>query len=165
MQTKLHQRLDREADELELWKCPRADFRDRLITHYLPYALVLASKRADKQHLVDPDEYEQQAMIGLWQAIDSYDPSRGTVFTTHARTRIVGQLIEGERANDWVKPKVRAAANSGELSLPAMRGMGDTFDCLDDEPGATVADSLAAILGAADVVVRRFAELTCRRWL
>jgi len=159
MQTKLHQRLDREADELELWKSPRADVRDRLIAHYLPYALMLASKRAAKQQLVDPDEYEQQAMIGLWHAIDNYDPSKGAAFTTHARTRIVGQLIEGERANDWVKPKVRAAYHSGELDLPAMHGMGDGFDCLDDEPETTVADRLAAILESADVVVRRFAEL------
>jgi len=47
-------------------------------------------------------------MIGLWQAINSYDPSMGTVFTTHARTRTVGRMIKAERANDWVKPKVTA---------------------------------------------------------
>ena len=126
---------------------------------YLPYAQSLVSRRAAKQQLVEPDEYEQQAMIGLWQAIASYGPSKGTVFTTHARTRIVGLMTESERANDWVRPKVRAAYHAGELDLPMMGGMRDDFDCLDDEPDTTASDNLAAILGAADVVVRRFAEL------
>ena len=45
MQMKRHQWLDQEADELEFWKCPRADVRDRLLAHYLPYAQSLASRR------------------------------------------------------------------------------------------------------------------------
>lgn len=133
---KLHQRLDQEA--ASLWATdPRP--RDRLIAHYQSYAEKLADKRAAKQRLVDRDEYRQEALIALWQCVEAFDPqqlafdNRACSFTTFAKYRIEFALIEAERANDWVKSKVRAAEKAGDIDLPAMLRIKESFDCLAEE--------------------------------
>jgi DNA-directed RNA polymerase specialized sigma subunit len=131
---KLHQRLDQEA--ASLWAEPRDV--NRLVAHYQPYAEKLADKRAAKQKLVDRDEYRQEALIALWESIERFDPdnlfdSRACSFTTFARYRIEFALVEAERSNDWVKPKVRMAERDGELELPAMLRMKETFDTAIDD--------------------------------
>ena len=141
----LHTRLDREAAD---WWGERDV--NRLIAHYTEYAERLASEAAGRQRLVDPDDYRQEALIGLWESIESYEPTEGAAFTTWAYWRIRGRLIEAERANDWVKPKVRAAANAGELTLPAMHRLKETFDCAkEDEDRDDVAELFAVLMSKA----------------
>lgn len=142
---KLHQRLDQEA--ASLWAERDVNV---LLAHYTPYAERLADKRAAKQRLVDPEEYRQEALIGLWEAIESFDAAEGAAFTTWAMWRIAGRLIEAERANDWVKPKVRSAANAGDLDLPAMLRMKETFDtAVEAEDGTDQWDTVTLLLAAS----------------
>lgn len=139
---KLHQRLDHES--ASWWEIdPRPV--DRLLAHYTPYAERLSDKRAAKQRLVDPEEYRQEALIALWEAIQSFEPGQ-CAFTTWAMWRIRGGLIEAERANDWVKPKVRSAANAGELDLPAMLRIKETFDVAVDEQEPDALSEMMAVL-------------------
>jgi RNA polymerase sigma factor (sigma-70 family) len=145
MAMKLHQRLDSEA--ASLWA--ERDV-NRLLAHYTPYAERLATKRAAKQRLVDPEEYRQEALIGLWEAILSFDPGEVAAFTTWALWRINGRLIEAERANDWVKPKVRASANNGEITLPAMHRLKETFDlAVEGEGGDGLAEMFIVLMSKA----------------
>jgi DNA-directed RNA polymerase specialized sigma subunit len=127
MAMKLHQRLDQEA--ASLWELePRPT--DRLLALYQPYAERLADKRAVKHRLVDRDEYRQEALIALWESLERYDPKddRACSFTTFVKYRIEFSLIEAERSNDWVKPKVRSAEKAGDIELPAMLRIRETFD-------------------------------------
>jgi hypothetical protein len=133
---KLHQRLDQEA--AELWTRPRAEVRDRLIAHYTPFAEAIAGKRAAGNRRVSRDVFMQDALIALWECVESYEPDNpeGAVFTTFARERIRFAVIDSERDAVWVKPKVRAAEKAGEIELPAMLAIRETFDAAGKEPEA-----------------------------
>lgn len=76
--------------------------RVQLFEHYR-YLSKAQSKRYSKssmpyRSLVDPDDIEAYADIGLWEAIESYDPSKGTTFKTHSYRRIKGAIIDGLRS-------------------------------------------------------------------
>lgn len=48
----------------------------------------------------------QLGMIGLNEAIKSYDSSKGTVFTTYASLKIRGAMLDDLRSQDWVPRSV-----------------------------------------------------------
>lgn len=162
MTGKLHQRLDREA--AELWQRPRAEVRDQLICHYLPFAEQLAQKKSSKNRRVDPADVLQEALIALVKSVDDFDPHNeaGASFTTFAGWRIRGQVVEAERANDWVSHKVRAEFKD---TLPRMGhfadGMGEQRPGTDDdrhleELPAVVAAVLSQCPPVTASVLRKF---------
>jgi RNA polymerase sigma-B factor len=78
---------------------PTADNREAAVRHYLPLAHRLA---ATYRHSTEPmDDLEQVAAVGLLNAIDRFDPDRGTTFTSFAIPTILGELRRHFRERTW----------------------------------------------------------------
>jgi RNA polymerase sigma-B factor len=86
--------------------------RDELVAANLRLALHLARRFANRG--VSTDDLEQVASLGLLQAIDRYDPTRGLEFSTFATPTIVGELKRHFRDKGW---SVRVPRRVQELHL------------------------------------------------
>lgn len=71
--------------------------REALFDLHLPYATALASQLFRGRHYDDVEylDYVQLACIGLLEAVDRFDATRGIVFRTFATTRIRGSVLNG----------------------------------------------------------------------
>jgi RNA polymerase sigma factor for flagellar operon FliA len=98
----LHQLWQRYWDQ-------RADAdRHQLILHYLwlvRYAL--QSLQLPEQPLLSQEDLEHIGILGLNEAIERYDPNRGTKFETYALTRIRGAILDELRKLDWLSRTAR----------------------------------------------------------
>jgi RNA polymerase sigma-B factor len=89
-----------------------ADPRDEAVRRYLPLARSLARRyRRSGEPLED---LEQVASIGLLKAIDRYDPTRGTAFSSFAVPTILGELRRHFRDRTWA---MRVPRELQELTL------------------------------------------------
>jgi RNA polymerase sigma-B factor len=91
------------AGESELWQRFEADrdpaIREELVRRYLPFAKNLALRYRGASESFD-DLY-QVASLGLVNAVDRFDPSRGTPFTAFASPTILGELKRHFRDRVW----------------------------------------------------------------
>jgi len=77
----------------------RADLRDRLVAGHLPVARNIARRFA---HRGEPqDDLEQVATLGLIQAVDRFQPDRGTDFLSFAVPTITGEVRRHFRDHAW----------------------------------------------------------------
>jgi RNA polymerase sigma factor for flagellar operon FliA len=131
------EQADRELAESVLWARHResgdAAAREALILQYLPYARTIAAGlyRRHVHHETEFREYVQWATLGLIEALDRYDPTRGAKFTTYSFTRIQGAIRNGlehisERQEQLslrrrlVAERVEAARGGEDLSKAAL---------------------------------------------
>ncbi len=113
--------------------------RDALVERFLPLARSLARRY---QHSTEPiDDLVQIASLALLKAIDRFDASQGTAFSTFAVPTIVGELKRHFRDRTWTVRPPRALQ---ELTLRLERAVARLSTCLDRAP--TVSE-LAADLG------------------
>ena len=91
------------ASERELWRqySERRDpaTREELVRRYLPYAKNLALRYRGATESFD--DLLQVASLGLVNAIDRFDPSRGTPFAAFASPTILGELKRHFRDRVW----------------------------------------------------------------
>jgi len=91
------------ASEQELWSRfgERRDpvIREELVRRYLPFAKNLALRYRGASESFD--DLLQVASLGLVNAIDRFDPSRGTPFTAFASPTILGELKRHFRDRVW----------------------------------------------------------------
>lgn len=117
--------------------------RDELILSHLPQVEYLARRLHARCTQVELDDLIQAGTIGLIQAVDRYDPSRGTLLKTLADHRIRGALIDYLRQIDPLPRTVRAFQKRRDALQQARPGI---------EP-----QELAKLLG---VPFRRYVRLT-----
>jgi RNA polymerase sigma-B factor len=103
-------------DERRLFTQLRAErtaaAHEAVVRHYLPLAHRLA---ASYRHTSEPqDDLEQVAAIGLLNAIDRFDPDRGTTFVSFAVPTILGELRRHFRDSTWA---LRVPRQLQELTL------------------------------------------------
>ncbi|MBI2567113.1 MAG: FliA/WhiG family RNA polymerase sigma factor [Candidatus Schekmanbacteria bacterium] len=82
--------------------------RDELILEYAPlvkYVAQRVSSRLPRQ--VELDDLVCAGVLGLIDAIDKFDPSRGIAFKTYAELRIRGAILDELRDMDWVPRSIR----------------------------------------------------------
>jgi RNA polymerase sigma factor FliA len=74
-----------------------APAREALFVHYFAYARALAAQLYAGRHRDDVDfkDFCQLALIGLIEAIDRYEPDRGSSFETFCTPRIRGCVLDG----------------------------------------------------------------------
>jgi RNA polymerase sigma-B factor len=90
--------------------------RDQLIERHLPLARALAARYRDRgEPLAD---LTQVAYIGLINAIDRWDPDRGSAFSSFAVPTILGELRRYFRDKTWM---VKAPRDVQELWLNIAR--------------------------------------------
>ncbi|HEU4514005.1 MAG TPA: FliA/WhiG family RNA polymerase sigma factor [Nocardioidaceae bacterium] len=96
----------------EVWSRYRAEptleLRNRLVMQYSPLVKYVAGRlRTRLPDSVDYADLVSDGIIGLMEAIDRFDPSRGLTFQTFAVPRIRGAMVDALRALDWVPRSVR----------------------------------------------------------
>ena len=63
---------------------------------------------------VERDDLVSSAIIGLFDALEKYDPSKGTKFETYAIWRIRGAILDELRSLDWASRSIRRKARGVE---------------------------------------------------
>ncbi len=82
--------------------------RERLIEIYAPLIKYVSGRLAlFMPPTVEFDDLIGYGAIGLIQAIDRFDPSRGVKFSTYALARIRGAMLDGIRKSDWFPRSLR----------------------------------------------------------
>ena len=95
--------------------------RDALIEEYIPLVKYLAQRIAVKlpSH-VELDDLINSGIIGLVDAIEKFDRSRGIKFKTYAEFRIRGSIFDGLRSLDWVPRSIRKQKKKVEESYASL---------------------------------------------
>src|SRR5881397_2983030 len=62
---------------------------------------------------VERDDLISAAIIGLFDALEKYDSSKGTKFETYAIWRIRGAILDELRSLDWASRSIRRKARDG----------------------------------------------------
>ena len=103
---------DRLASVEELW----ADYKSTgskqvweiLVLKYRPLVVNIAHHMIlPMPSSVEEDDLVSYGIFGLFDAIEKFDPSLGWKFSTYARVRIRGAIVDGMRQSDWVPRSVK----------------------------------------------------------
>ncbi len=96
--------------------------REAMIVAHVQLVRVIASRisRRLPSH-VDTDELTGVGMLGLIDAVDRFDPERGTPFKAYAEIRVRGAIIDSLRSADWVPLVVRRKVARIERTRDALR--------------------------------------------
>lgn len=92
--------------------------KERLIEEYLPVIKHLAykiSKGFDDE--TTTEDLISAGIMGLLEAIEKYDPTRGAQLKTFAYLRIRGAMIDELRAKDWFSRNTRTKAKKIEETI------------------------------------------------
>lgn len=82
-------------------KNPSPENRDALVRAALPFVRSLVSRANVPSHvLTSREDLEHVGFLGLLQALDSYDPGRGTPFVSYAYGRVHGAIVDYLRSID-----------------------------------------------------------------
>ncbi|MCG3135158.1 MAG: RNA polymerase sigma factor FliA [Planctomycetes bacterium] len=85
--------------------------RNRLVEAYLPLVDYLSERIAERlPRCVDVDEVRSAGVLGLMDAVEGFDLSRGIKFETYCSLRVRGSILDDLRARDWVPRLVRSRA-------------------------------------------------------
>jgi RNA polymerase sigma factor for flagellar operon FliA len=98
-----------------LWQRYRSlgdpEARRQLLDHYL--GLVHHTAREMTRRVpadLELDDLVSAGTLGLVQALEGFDPSRGLAFSTYAMPRIRGAMLDELRGRDWMPRSVRTHA-------------------------------------------------------
>ncbi|WP_257350023.1 FliA/WhiG family RNA polymerase sigma factor [Pseudalkalibacillus decolorationis] len=93
---------------------------------------------------VNKDDLRSHGLMGLYDALKKFDPSRDLKFDTYASFRIRGSILDGLRREDWLPRSLREKSKKIELAIERM----------EQEHMRTVsAEEVAGQLGFAEVDV------------
>ncbi|TCJ16642.1 FliA/WhiG family RNA polymerase sigma factor [Rubrobacter taiwanensis] len=100
----------------------RADgYRDRLVTNYSPLVKYVAGRvyaRVGK-HL-DLGDLISWGLVGLLEAVESFEPERNVKFESYAISKIRWAMLNEIRQQDWVPRSVRRRAQDVERATNAL---------------------------------------------
>lgn len=92
--------------------------RDELITEYAPLVRFVVSRLGiPPSCLLDTDDLLSCGTIGLINAVDRYDPSRGSRFESFATARIRGAVIDHLRSLNWLPRTAMARVRQIEYAI------------------------------------------------
>jgi RNA polymerase sigma factor for flagellar operon FliA len=106
--------------------------REQMIVRNLPLVAFVVSKMSDEAGAspIDREEALAYGTEGLIQAVDNYDPTRGTTFASFAIRRIRGSVLDAIRRMDLLPRSLRKSARELEranLELATMLGRWPTL--------------------------------------
>jgi RNA polymerase sigma-B factor len=125
----------------------RAELRRQAIEDCMPFAERLARRFRDRGE--PGDDLSQVAMVGLVNAIDGYDPTRGCEFVGYATPTIVGEIRRYFRDKGW---RIKVPRRLQELRLQVNRARVELSQIQGGEPTA------AEIARHLDVAVAEVTE-------
>ena len=110
---------DEETADWERYEAdPNSENRNVLVARYSKLARKVALKYCSKlanNATTDQDDCIANAHIGLMDAISKFDRQRGVAFSTIARQRMLGAMLDAIRGLDWVPRLDRAKQSKGTL--------------------------------------------------
>ena len=118
-------KLDTANEEergLRLWeqysRTPTAQLREQIVVQYAPLVRYVIGRLALRiPNSIDREDLLGYGTIGLIEAVDRFDPSRGVRFETYAIQRIRGAIIDQLRRLDPVTRGVRQRAAQIERAM------------------------------------------------
>lgn len=136
---------------------PSTAERDRLIAQYMPLVKhVVGRIMVNLPEAIDQDDLLSQGYIGLLQAFEKYDASRGIKFETFAIPRIRGAVLDELRNQDWLPRSLRQKTKAIERAMERLenelgRPAGDeeiakSMDLPVEEVRQTLADANVMVL-------------------
>jgi RNA polymerase sigma factor FliA len=144
---------------------PTIALRNRLVESYLAdmKKVAMAYHRTLPKHVEWEDVYAD-AVMGLMQAVERFDPARGVKFTAYAVRRVRGAIVDGIRDRDFASRSHRAKMNRGE-GFFTVDGFADIAE-KDSGKKTTVLDMLEAkddpVTGFANTDFKDFVGNLCR---
>ncbi|WP_456401370.1 sigma-70 family RNA polymerase sigma factor [Persephonella sp.] len=93
--------------------------RNEIIMEFLPKInyIVQSLKQENLPPTVTEEDLINTGVLGLIDAINKYDPSKGVKLSTYAEIRIRGQIIDSLRKLDWIPRNVRQKARHIEAAI------------------------------------------------
>ena len=99
--------LEHEADHL----------RDRLLVNYSPLVKYVAGRVGGRMTgAIDQEDFMAWGILGLLNAIQTYDPGRGAKFESYAISKIRWAILDEFRKEDWVPRRVRSHIQQTETA-------------------------------------------------
>lgn len=103
-----------------------AGTRDSLIIDHLPKVKYIADRIATKlPPSIELEDLYGAGVIGLIDAVERFDESRGVAFTTFAEMRVRGAILDNLRSLDWASRSTRKRAKEVQAA----------YDRLEQETG------------------------------
>ena len=100
--------LERRANQL----------RDRLVVNYSPLVKYAASRvGARMTGTLDQEDLMSWGVLGLLDAIETFDPGRNAKFESYAISKIRWAILDELRRQDWVPRRVRGRAQEVERAI------------------------------------------------
>ena len=88
---------------------------EALMLEYYSLVVIVAKKMANRLPAsIETDDLISAGLIGLMQALERYDESRGYKFKTYAEFRIRGAMLDELRSQDWAPKGMRQKAKQFE---------------------------------------------------
>ena len=104
--------------------------RETLISSHLSKVKYIADRIASKlPPTVEREDLYGAGVIGLLDAIERFDTSRGVAFTTFAEMRVRGAILDSLRALDWASRSMRRRGREVQAAFAALereRGLAAT---------------------------------------
>ena len=106
----------------ELWiefiETHRSELREELIATYTPLVRYVVGRLGIPQtSLLEAEDLVSYGIIGLINAIDRFDPTRGVRFEAFATSRIRGAVIDQLRVLNWLPRSAMARVRQIETAL------------------------------------------------
>lgn len=125
--------------------------RDEMIVKNLPLVAFVVGKMSDESgsNGVDREDALAYGTEGLIQAVDNYDPERGTTFASFAIRRIRGSILDASRRLDLLPRSLRKISREvdrANLELASMLGRWPTVREIALKLGMSV-DQVKAVMG------------------
>lgn len=114
-----------EEEEQKLWykyrKTKDLESRNILIQFFAPVVKFIAGRMAmNMPPNVEFDDLVGYGTLGLIDAIDKFDVTKGIKFKTYANARIRGAILDELRASDWIPRSIRKKARDVEKVIQAL---------------------------------------------
>lgn len=137
--------------------------KEELIKSYLPLVKRVVhrlSGRLPKD--VDLKEMLNSGIIGLVDALEKYDPSHETNFSTYAQFRIRGAILDSFRSQDWLPRSLRFKSHKIEQAYHRIEqklGRAATDEEVAQELGIDVEELQRLLSEVGSIVMLSFEEL------
>lgn len=117
---------DQAALNQERWltyvKRPTPELREALILQYTPLVKFVIGRMAiGLPAIMDYDDVFSVGIVGLIEALERYDPTKGVKFETYAISRIRGSIIDSLRKADRLSRTARQNMRQVEEATEALR--------------------------------------------
>lgn len=131
--------------------------REQLVLEHAPLVKYVIDRMAiPLPPCLEYEDLISHGIVGLIQAVDRYDPSRGVPFRTYAIARIRGQVLDTLRRLDLVPRSARQRAREIERAIQTLRkelGRNPSEEEIADHLGISVDAVRTALQQAACVLV------------